>query len=85
MKKLKLEALEMSAGGKLTREQLRNVVGGSVGIYCLIDLDCGAGAPTLYKCVNNLCAATGTGPGHCYSDSDCTRIGSWCNQYGVCT
>ena len=52
MKKLKLEALEISAGGRLTRAQLRNVVGGSVGTHCDRDIDCNQYG---VACINYIC------------------------------
>jgi len=74
MKKLKLEALGISAGAPLTREQLRNVVGGSVGTHCAYDIDCGQYGVI---CTNNICTyATGTGI------IDCRNTG--CPQYERC-
>ncbi|ASU36755.1 hypothetical protein [Mucilaginibacter xinganensis] len=64
MKKLKLEAFEISAGARLTREQLRNVVGGSEGGHCQTVADCGTGYT--YQCINYVCVVSGgTGSNSC--------------------
>jgi hypothetical protein len=68
MNKLKLKALEISATGVLTREQLRNVVGGSEGGHCQVAADCGTGYT--YACINYVCVVTNWG-NPCYSDRDC--------------
>ena len=81
MKKLKLKALEISAGGMLTREQLRNVMGkGSIGAVCgggngwVCGSDC---------CVNGYCAPCSGGSG---GGPDCRQTGcpsGWrCGPFG---
>ncbi|MCO5945640.1 hypothetical protein [Mucilaginibacter flavidus] len=77
MKKLKLEALEISAGGRLTRQQLRNVVGGSEGGHCQVVADCGTGYN--YACVNYVCVVVGWGE-PCYPTCG---AGKTCSN-GVC-
>src|ERR1035437_8658643 len=73
MKKLKLRALEISAGGMLTREQLRNVMGkGSIGANFIADSNghspiCGSDC-----CVNNKCAPCPAGSGN---GPDCRQTG----------
>jgi hypothetical protein len=73
MKKLKLMALEISASGVLTREQLRNIVGGSEGGHCQTVADCGLGN---YACINSVCFVTGFGNG-CVPA--CTGWGQYCD------
>ena len=73
MKKLQLEALEISAGGRLTRAQLRNVVGGSVGTHCDRDIDCNQYGVI---CLNNVCTYTPN------SGLDCRTF--QCPQFEYC-
>lgn len=77
MKKLKLQAQQLGATEFLTREQLKNVVGGSGGEPCFDNFSCSSGY---------YCSAT-DGSGYCVQNGSggCSCPMFWhCNGAFIC-